>query len=83
MLCKNEVSDKEKAGLFKFVEEVLTSKLHLLQKTNLYVVLACSLVYCHSKVFSLHKVAEGLRKTDSIVHLSLEACDDLGCPTTI
>lgn len=82
-MAKNELSDKEKSAVFRLVEEVLISKPQLLQRANLYIILACSLVHNNPKAFVLHKTLEALKKSDSNMQIRLEANDELGLPVPV
>lgn len=55
-LCRNDITDKEKGSLFRFIEDALATKVHLLRESNLYVILACSIIYLYGKNIPLHKI---------------------------
>lgn len=70
-ICKNELGEKDRNVVFKFVEEIITNKLHLLRDNNIYIILICSLNFCFGRTISLAKAIETLRKSENVGRLAL------------
>lgn len=49
-ICKNEMIEKDKFAVTKFVEDILTKRIQLLHGSNIYTLIVCSFLYCNKSL---------------------------------